>query len=68
MVEVAVGEEDVVHPGQRGEVEGGGERTGIEGQDPVDEEAGAPAAGQLSTVAAEDLQLHGSPNFHRSSR
>jgi hypothetical protein len=68
VVEVAVGEDDVVHAGQRREVERGGQRAGVERERSVHEEAGAPAPGELTAVTAQHAEVHGSPNFQRSAR
>ena len=59
VVEVGVGEEDVVHPVELGEIEARGERARVERQPAVDEEAGAAVAAQLAAGGPQDPDPHG---------
>src|SRR6267378_2184790 len=69
VIEMAVGEEDVVDLQDLVEPQDGGDRAAVHAQLPVDEEAGRAVLGQLSAVAAEDAQLHQvSPNRSFISR
>src|SRR5439155_25281199 len=62
VIEMRMGEEDVVDLEDVVELQGGGDRPAVDGQLLLDEESGGAVSGKLAAVAPEDLDAHQSPS------